>query len=390
MTVLMCEGFENYGDGTESFSTHKTRVQDTRDFGWKTVTGLPNGANIVTGYDGDSLPDGLALEIDDTGSSSARGEFIAYQWPSAYNNSANGSVDEFVVGFRYYNGQLDAVGTVPGRTFFSITQGNFASSGDPPTGDTSKFSIDNDNTTLNYTPHSGTAVSASSALIVDTWHYIEIQFKPTQTGANGGYCKVYVDGTLVIDDTAGSVISASFFKTVGFTLGSTTSGGNNDGPSSTPVMFDDVYAIVFDGSHSAKLGEDVRVIPLKPTSDASPNDWSPDSGGTNYTQIDETDWDETDYVEGDVTADDEHYTLTTMTGVDTVHLLRTDVVCVATDGTPNLHIGFDDGTDDSTDVGVIGTSSTVQENSMHPLDPSGSSWSQSTVNAVEATQRMTE
>jgi len=379
MTYITCDGFETYGDATTSFATLKTNVEATDDRRWVTAIGLPNGANIVAGYD--SI--GLALEVDDGGSSSARGENVVTAFGSGYNESTAGS-KEYAVGFRYYNAELLSSGTVPHRRIWWNTVGTYSAS--PSHSTASLLEVGNDNTTLRYTATSGGLQTFAGTFTVNTWHYIECHYIPAPAGS-GGFMKIYVDGSLIVNDSVNNVVSATFFKNLGMRIGSNVSGGNNNLAVETP-KFDDVYAIEIDGvTHTDVLG-DCRVIPLAPTSDATPNDWTPSTGANNYALIDETDWDTTDYVDAATAGDDEHYGLDTLSGTTTVHGVRLDAVCIAVSGTPTLHIGFDDGTADEDSMGVIGTGSTVQKVADFPLDPSGASWNESSINAVDATQRI--
>ena len=105
--------------------------------------------------------------------------------------------------------------------------------------------------------------------------------------------------------------------------------------------------------------------------------------------MDNVNWETADYVDATATGDDDHYGLTTL-AADAVHGLDIRVVCEAVDGTPNLHIGFDDGaTADEEDMGTIATGGAVCKRQFFETAPTAY-WDASEVNAVEATQRMTE
>jgi hypothetical protein len=390
MTVLYHDGFETYGDLTTSDANLNTRITET--YGsfegvvqqFITTGPLPNGVSLID----DFATEGFALEFDDTGSTSAKGEIIDIKAPKVLNVLTTASSTVFQCGFRHYNGELDAVTTVPDRWIWHNTQGTWATTGAGSR--QTRIVIEDDGTTLHVRLPAGGTSTYTNAVSVNTWHYIEVEWKAAKA-VDGGYIKVWVDGTLIHDVGTEDVSTASFFRTLGFTYGSQISGGNNDGTNSTPSAMDDMYFIHVDGvTHVAgtPLG-DSRVIKLSPTSDAVPNDWTPDSGVTNYTQVDEQDWVTTDYVDATTTGDDDHYGLATLAAT-TIHNLQVNSVVVAVDGTPTLHLGFDDGTDDSISMGIIATGTDVQMTEAFPLDPSGSAWTNTSVNAVEATQRMTE
>ena len=384
MTMIGFDGLETYGDLTTASASIVSNVEATDDKRWTVGGGGYPGDNAVVL---DAFGEGFAIEIDDTGSSSTRSEVMSFAMGSAYNELTNASVKEYVVGFRYFNGQLDSVSTVPTRFIWYVTVGTYGAT--PSHSRHATLAILADSTTLRYTPSGGTPVDAALALTPDTWHYIEVHYKPT-SNANGSFMKVYVDNSLVIDETVGNVVSATFFRTLGFQLGSGISGGNNDGPDSNPIRVDDIYWLHVDGvTHTGPLGP-VRAVLMSPNAEATPNDWTPSTGTDNTALIDEQDWDTADYVDATATGNDDHYDLTTLSTATTVHAMRVDAVCIAVDGTPTLHIGFDDGTADEVSKGVIGTVSTVQKSSCFPLDPSGAAWTQSSANSAEATQRMTE
>lgn len=202
-----------------------------------------------------------------------------------------------------------------------------------------------------------------------------------------------VDGSQVANLTSQSISAFTFLTGWGIRIGAGGAGFNQTAGENFAI--DDVYQLEVDGvDHTGPISDiaagEIRVLLLSPTSDAIPNDWTPSAGGDNYALIDEQDWATADYVDATTTADDDHYGLTTLEGTVGVHGVQIDVVCIAVDGTPNLHIGLDNGVADEEDMGTIGTGSTVQKRMLFETDPGGGAWSESDVNAVEATQRMTE
>jgi hypothetical protein len=225
-------------------------------------------------------------------------------------------------------------------------------------------------------------------LTADTWHYIELEWKFTTSG-NGGYMKIYVDGNEVLDTGAENMTTFTFFTSYGFRIGCS---GNTNQTGGSRFAFDDLYAMEIDGvEHTAPLGA-CRVLAMRPSGDAVPNDWTPSTGSDNYALVDDTDVDETDYVDATATGDDDHYDLTPLDGVSTVHGVRFDVACEVVDGTPNLHIGCDNGTADEDDMGIpgMGVSGVVNVQEFHQKDPDAADWTESSVESVEATIRMTE
>jgi hypothetical protein len=277
-------------------------------------------------------------------------------------------------GFRFFNAD-----TTPGLTseIFGILSGVSTAP--------SSLDRDSDNTSLIFY-YSGGDVRADDCLTPDTWHYIEVEWKLTTSG-NGGYAKVYVDGNEVIDTGAVNIANFSFISSYGFRIGVQASTNQTAGNN---FAFDDVYCMEIDGvEHTAPLGA-CRVYAMRPTADATPNDWTPSTGSDNFALVDDTDVDQTDYVDATTTGDDDHYTLGSLQNTDTVHAMRIDVACEAVDGTPTLHIGFDDGTADEEDLGTVATGSVQNFHQTFEEDPSNAAWTKSSAEAIEATQRMTE
>lgn len=366
MTVFMCEGFETLGVKADTGATLESRLNTMQ----RVAFGENNGGHsddIELIDDFDTV--GLALQFPL--GEAARGTYVNFEWPAAYKASTNSSHPDMACGFRYYNADINQQVNI-----FSILTGATATAGELEVASNGIDLVWDDNTG---------SVTISNVLTADEWHYIEVEFKPTNS-SSGGFVRIYVDGSQVYEGLSRSIVNFPFNTSYGIRLG-TRYGGN---VTSGLPAFDDVYCMEVDGvNHTEPLGPS-RVLLLSPNNDASPNDWTRSTGANNYALIDEQDWDTTDYVEADTNGNDDHYGLTTLSSADTVHGLQIDVVCEATDGTPNLHIGFDDGTADEVDVGTVSTGGESHYREFFDADPSGASWTVSNVNSVEATQRMTE
>jgi len=369
MTLFHYEGFETIGTTSSTGAQLETRYNKyPLSLFQETSGGHTGDIALIDDY----LTEGLALQMPPAQTS--RGTFLRSEWPASFRATTNSSHPVMVNGFRYFN---YASSPAAQRTVWGYMTGSTAA--------VASLSVAANDVDLIWTDAAGSA-TISSVLTADTWHFIEIEWKPT-TSANGGFTKVYVDGTNVYDSGSRSIVSLTFSVSFGTRIGVIGTANESGGGRGA---YDDWYQLSLDGvNHTTPLG-DVRVKLLTPTSDDTPNDWSRSTGADNYALVDGTNWDETSYVEADVTGEDDHYGLETLTGVDTVHALQIDVVCQATDGTPTLHVGFDDGTASEQSGGVIGTASTSVVRKLFTLDPSGSAWTETSVNDVEATQRMTE
>lgn len=382
MTVFLCDGFEAYGNKLDGGSDIESRISGTNRHTFQEVSGGHGGGNVS--LIDDLNGEGLALEFPDF--QSGRAEYVRYEHPDGtgrhpdYQVSTNASVPVFCVGFRMYNAAYTATGLVQ-TTIFSPMNGSVSSA--------ATLRVDTDKTTLVFVDNDGNSYNASTEMSPSTWHYIEVEWKQTTIG-NGGYAKVYLDGNEVIDTGAADLAGFTFFSTFGFRIGLGTSGANQT--SGENYAFDDVYCMEIDGvEHTAPLGA-CRVFAYRPSSDDTPNDWSPSTGSDNFAMIDEDGWDTTDYVEAATSGNDDHYGLTAdiSPSIATIHAARIDVACAATDGSPELTIGFDDGTADEENLGTISTGAASNVMEVFEIDPSGAAWTESNFNSIEATQRMTE
>jgi len=368
MTVFLCEGFETLGVKSDTGSTLESRLGTMQRMSFTERNGgLSGDIELID----DFQTEGLALQIPL--GESARGAYVTFEWPSAFKYTCNGSHPVMVIGFRFYNADLTP------NTEYKLLQ---YLTGATAVGATLEVAA---NGTDLVWDDSDPDATISSVLTLDTWHYIEVEFKPT-TDTNGGSVTIYVDGSQVYNATNRKIVNFTFLSSWGLRIGGEFGGNVTSGQ----TAIDDLYCLEEDGvDDTGPLGAS-RVLLLSPSSDDTPNDWGRSTGSDNYALIDEQDWDTSDYVEATSNGDDDHYGLTTLNAVDSVHALQIDVVCEATDGTPNLHIGFDDGTADEVDVGTVSTGSESHFRELFEKDPSDADWSVSNVNSAEATQRMTE
>lgn len=376
MTVFLCDGFESYGDTGSAGADVQALFNATNRQLFQEVSG-GHGGDMSLIDDFESV--GYAIQFPDL--DAGRSEWLHYEFPdgtgrhSDYKVPTNASAPIMCCGFRFFNAAVS-----PAQTF--IMWYNTVTS----TSTASAMRRLSDGTSLRFTDASANTFDATDCLTPDTWHYIEIEWKLT-TGGNGGYAKVYVDGNEVINTGNTSIASFTFFNSFGWRIGCSASANQTGG---TNVAFDDVYCMEIDGvEHTAPLGA-CRVLAMRPSADAVPNDWTPSTGSDNYALVDDTDVDETDYVDATTSGDDDHYDLTPLEGVSVVHGVRFDVACEAVDGTPNIHIGCDNGTADEDDLGTVATGSTQNFQEFHDKDPDSADWTESSVESVEATMRMTE
>lgn len=144
---------------------------------------------------------------------------------------------------------------------------------------------------------SGTFLAASTvALSVGVWYYIEVEFRIDDPA---GYVRVYVNGGEFVTYT-GNTIGVSGNATFG-RLGIL-------GASSVQATIDDIY--VEDGT--IRLGE-ARVQTQRPAADTAQKDFTPSSGTSNYSRVNENLVDgDASYVASSTVGDEDLYDLADM------------------------------------------------------------------------------
>ena len=137
----------------------------------------------------------------------------------------------------------------------------------------------------------GTAVGVFTS---NTWHYIEVEFTIHNSA---GAWEIRVNGAMVA--SASGVDTLATFSTVD----TFRFNADNDGAS-----LDDIYICDPSGSLNTTFLGAIKVEAIYPDGDDT-SQWAPDSGTTNYTQVDETTPDDdTSYVEADAATEKDLYT----------------------------------------------------------------------------------
>lgn len=129
---------------------------------------------------------------------------------------------------------------------------------------------------------SGTVIATGTAAVTTGFHYIEVGL--VINGASGSV-EVHVDGVVDIASTTGN------FGTSAVTNIALSAAQNGT------TTFDDIYVCDNTGSANNTFLGDVRVETLAPISDGAHTQWTPSSGMTHYTQVDDAQPDgDTSYV----------------------------------------------------------------------------------------------
>lgn len=361
MTFIQIEGFEVFGDTTQTAANVATALTRWSNTTISKTSGLGN-PSIVDDFE---AVGGLALRFPACGV----GQFyrVTTEFPAAFKITTNSSVPVFVLSAR-----IHVPVTTAGTELIQFVHANNTGM---------IIGVQSDGTTLTYNYSGVTTGTAAGAWTADDWNYLEIEIKPTSSG-NGGYLKVYVNNTLVVNVTG--TVGNSSSATKGFQLrlsSAVTNTGDNW------VGYDDIVIYTLDGAtHTSVLGP-LRVARLVPNADATPLDWATSGGVDHFSLVDEANYDVADYVETATDTEEDYYDLSALPASTAVHCVQVDVETIATSGTPTLHIGIDDGTQAEVSGGVIGTASAKKIRGMFTAKPSGGAWDESTVNSLKGTIR---
>lgn len=175
----------------------------------------------------------------------------------------------------------------------------------------------------------GTTVIATDASTAphNQWYWLEVRIK---IHSSSGEAEVRINesvrfntGSLNTQNTANATADR-------VAVGGTVTSGSGGNP-----LLDDLYVIAKDGSGETDFLGDMSVVTLYPTSDASVQ-WTPNSGGTNYTQVDDVSPDsDTTYVSESTAGDIDRYGITDLSSSsETVFALEERVVWRMDDAGP--------------------------------------------------------
>jgi len=357
LAILWLDGFETIGDDTTADSV----VQAALDLRYQSLkAGSPDDATLIDDFDADSA---FALEMPAT--TVGQTLTLRMELPSAYQVTANASVGTFVIGARYLVPDVASDQNIFGFMTTSTSTPNalkIAANG-------VDLVLDDNDTTE----------TISGVVTEGSWHYIEWEFKPT-SGANGGYTKVYVDGSEVFSDTSRNVLQ-TFFSVWGFNIFGPAS---LDHTGNERVAFDDLCTLAIDGDNIAAFGPGV-IRRHAVTADGMTTDWTPSTGIDNYALVDEIPKSESDYVSTSTDTDVDNYELSTALSVtgDILGVVLEAEAIEDTSGTHTLHVGLDDGMVEE-DSGSVTTGSNSFVKCHHAKTPSGDSWTNTDFDATEA------
>jgi hypothetical protein len=219
-----------------------------------------------------------------------------------------------------------------------------------------------------------TLVATGFRNAMNAYHYLE--FRIFVNGASGE-CEVYLDGTLEIATTVSNFGSTN----IGQIMSTLTQSGGQ-------LYLDDVY--VLDTTGGAPLNTflgDSHIETLLPTSDGANTDWTPNSGGTEYTQVDDNPYDgDTTYIYDNTPGNISTFGCADLSFASgTVYAVQPNLMARKDDSglreiRPVIRQG---GVDYSVGTVVAPAVSYLLYTDILPLDPVGATWTAANVNANE-------
>jgi hypothetical protein len=263
------------------------------------------------------------------------------------------------VGFAF---QMSAVGT---QTFWAIMAGATS---------TLQLQLDGSNHIVVKNSSGTTIATGTTVLNTATWYFIEI--KLVVNGASGSVI-VNLNGVAEITVTTGNFGSTNVDH-IGYSRPSGTTGQT--------ASFDDIYCVDTTGSspRNTFLG-DVRVATIYPTADGAHTAWTPNSGTTHFTQVDEVQADgDTTYVSDSTPGDIDSYTFGDIDTGATVYGVQTNLYARKDDAnTRQIAPVIRQSGSDNVGTTVTLSSSYVDYTQIYNQDPTSSDWTPTTVNADE-------
>ncbi len=231
-----------------------------------------------------------------------------------------------------------------------------------------------------YRGNASTLLGSSAAGIVplSTWTYVEVKVNIHNTT---GTVEVRVNGSAspVINLTGQNTRSTSNNFATGISY-TTVSGLNS-------TSFDDLVVLDTAGSTNNNFLGDIRIDALYPNGDGNYSQFTPSTGTTHYTLVDETTPNTSDYNDGASVNDRDSYTMGNLSSLasQTVYAVQTNIACAKDDAGSKSAASFIRSSSTNGDGSSVALStSQVYISQIFETDPNGSvAWTESTVNAAE-------
>lgn len=217
-----------------------------------------------------------------------------------------------------------------------------------------------------------TLATGSTAMVIDTWHHIQIKVKIDNT--TGTY-EVKLDGVAEISGTGADTQDTGNASADSVKFTSTNS----------QVSIDDVVIMDTTGSQNNNLPGECKITTVRPDGNGNVNNFTP-SAGSNYQCVDETiENGDTDYVYSSTANDIDLYTIGNTTLSGTVMAVQNNLVARKDDaGTRQIASVCRRSSTNYVGATKTLTSSYTNESELYELDPSTSAaWTQSGLDAME-------
>jgi len=205
----------------------------------------------------------------------------------------------------------------------------------------------------------------------------------------------YMEFKIFIHDTAGTielrVNGAPWFALTGRDTRYATYGAAVDGFMITGgngiAWVDDLYVLDTTGTSNNDFLGDQRVDTLYPTADGTYSQFTPSTGTTHYTLVDETAPNTTDYVDGTAAGQRDSYQFSDLTAlaVQNIAGVQVNAAILKDDaGARSVCTFARSSTTDGDGASVALSTSQLYVSQVYPTNPNGgAAWSESAVNAAE-------
>lgn len=234
----------------------------------------------------------------------------------------------------------------------------------------------------------GTVVATSSlAIPLLQWVYVEWKFTIADS-ISANSCIVRVNGVDWINAAAGiDLKNHSTLATANeLLLGSLSIGGGE-------IRQDDFYLCDQSGSVNNDFLGDVRIDTLYPNGDGNYSQFTPSTGTTHYTLVDETAPNTTDYVDGTNVGDRDSYALQDLAALasQTIYAVQVNAAVAKDDAGAKNASTFvrHGGTNGDGASAALGTSQAYISQVYETNPNGGGAWTESAVNGMEAGVRVT-
>jgi hypothetical protein len=240
----------------------------------------------------------------------------------------------------------------------------------------------NSDGTIDVTRNGTVLGTSAAAMSANTYHYIE--FKATIHDTTGSY-ELRLDGVNIL-----SASNVDTKNTANASINSVTLGAPSQNIGSlTTWKYDDFYVLDTTGSapNNNFLG-DVRIDSIYPSADGNYTQWTPSTGSTHYTLVDETVPNGTDYVSNGTTGNKDSYAMGDVPALtaQTIYGVKVKAAALKDDaGSRTLKVGARSSTTDSvSSAQAITTSQLYYWHILETNPATSAAWTESAVNSMEA------